>query len=76
MAKEGMMTPNPYPFVNVPVAPVAPAQRYRMRYGVLECVTCGLAKDYCKGHQMADMPASDGAESDLVRRVRECRGGR
>lgn len=69
------MTPNPYLF-----QPAAPAQRYRMRYGVLECVTCGLAKEYCRGHAAEPgSAAQDGAEeSDLVRRVREARavGGR
>jgi hypothetical protein len=40
------------------------------------CTVCNLDARYCKGHAPPDPPANDGAESDLIRRVRECTGGR
>lgn len=68
------MTPNPYPFQTVASPPAKPVTRRRM--GVDECTICGLAVQYCKGHEVAQDAA---AEQDLARRVREarqCAGGR
>lgn len=59
-----------------PPAPPPPATRYRLKYGVLECMTCGLAKEYCKGHAPPPPPQGDGVSSDLIARIREAQGGR
>lgn len=64
------------PLGAAPAPPVPPPTRYRLKYGVLECVTCGLAKDYCKGHAPSPSPSQDGADSSLIARIRDCAGGR
>lgn len=72
-----MTTPNPYPFVNV-VSPPAKPSTIVTRYGVDFCTICSLMVAYCRcgTTPAADEAAQDGAESNLVRRVREARGGR
>lgn len=69
-----MMTPNPYPFQQVQSPPAKPVTRRVM--GVEECTICGLAVEYCRGHEAAqDSAAQDGAESSLARRVAQVRKG-
>lgn len=80
-----LLTVNPYPPGGTPAQPApdpepAPAKpappsfRYRQRYGVVYCEDCGYAVPFCKGHGRPVEGARDGAESDLNRRVRECKG--
>jgi hypothetical protein len=55
-----------------------PAQRFRLKYGVMECVECGYAKDFCtcaKQIKAAVTTAQDGAAADSIeRRIKECMG--
>jgi len=54
-----------------------PANRFVLRYGVLICTICGLAKEWCRGHASApDAQSTDGAESGLARRIRDAQKGR
>jgi hypothetical protein len=69
------MTPNPYPFMNVPSAPARPPTRVQM--GVEICTVCDLAVAYCKcASRLAPDTQEQQAEVDLVRRARECAVGR
>lgn len=65
------------PAAPAPVAPrVAPKANVVTRYGIDYCVICGYAIQYCPGHSAPNPPAKDSAESDLVKRIRDARGGR
>lgn len=54
-----------------------PAQRYRLKYGVMECVQCGYAKEFCacaRQPALAQPSADASAEQNLEQRARECKG--
>lgn len=69
-----MTTPNPYPFVNVPISPVPPS-RFVKRGGYMVCTLCGLVVEYCCCAKAPPPPPAqgDGVDTSLERRVREVR---
>jgi hypothetical protein len=54
--------------------PIAPPTRFKTRYGVCYCMTCGLSVLYCKGHTPdGGVPSADnGAADSLQSRINEC----
>ena len=64
-----------YPPNCVPLPPRPPT---RTRYGVTFCTRCDLAIAYCRcaGAPVEDRAEAERAQADLVRRARECAGGR
>lgn len=68
------MTPNPSPFVNVPISPVPPASRFVKFGGYMVCSLCNMAEEFCACAKAPPPPTQgDGAESSLEQRVREVR---
>lgn len=69
-----------FALLNIPPPVVAPAvlppTRYRLKYGVMECVQCGYAKEWCAcAKQPApEVAANDGAHSSLEKRIQDWKG--
>lgn len=58
-----------------PPPPIPPARFVKFGDAMI-CTVCQLDVRYCRGHAPVAVPAQDGAESSLERRVRACMGGR
>lgn len=62
--------------VSVPPPVLPPPSRFVKFGDSMICTVCQLDARYCRGHAPAAPPAKDGAESNLIARIRECTGGR
>ncbi len=70
--------PSPFMPQGAQAPPVLPPPSRFIKFGdSMICTACNLDARYCKGHAApVDTGSNDGDASDLIRRVRECTGGR
>lgn len=55
-----------------PAATPARPGRFVKKGFYMVCVRCGMAMEWCPGHQPPDAQSPDGAESLLQKRINEC----